>query len=551
MLVSSLWCRMAFHLGMIGGASLFIAGCSLDNPTALKRGGGSGDIESSWQALGISYCQSIGASEFCDDFEDGNSSSNPPWTIREQSIASDFSVFSDNGNMVYRQGNTSTSSTRRISSAGPNWLNATIEGKLKVLSFNGNTNNWAGIYARYNTGAQTGYIFSIRGDGKVYLRKKTGSGNSGDCMPASWPNTSCGQTITPPVTANTWYALKLVLNGNTLTGYVNGTKVIEVVDNNQPFLSPGGIAVGSTGGATFAVDNITVNRVPGLCANPDGTYKPAGTQCRASIGECDPIETCTGSSAECPADHFAPNTQVCRAKVSLCDVEEFCTGDSVHCPVDGFLQATQICNPSIGSCDPAELCTGNAPTCPQNMTQGAPTVPTGLIAIPGNTRTTLTWVPSAQTIEYKVKRASSSKGAYVQVATVLNPPVVDEGLDNETTYFYRVSALGPCGESENSGEVSATPANISDQVLNISIPFPKGVNRDSVAIAANGSLRLNDRVKVYRIDGTAAAVANAGVGETNLGVDSIAGSVTSLAPVTLRDRSQVLGDITTSSVVLR
>lgn len=36
-------------------------------------------------------------------------------------------------------------------------------------------------------------------------------------------------------------------------------------------------------------------------------FSPANTVCRASTGECDPQETCSGTSAVCPADKTTPN----------------------------------------------------------------------------------------------------------------------------------------------------------------------------------------------------------------------------------------------------
>lgn len=40
-------------------------------------------------------------------------------------------------------------------------------------------------------------------------------------------------------------------------------------------------------------------------------FAPASTVCRASGGECDPQETCTGNTANCPADQFTPDGQSC------------------------------------------------------------------------------------------------------------------------------------------------------------------------------------------------------------------------------------------------
>jgi len=163
------------------------------------------------------YCTSV-AADFCDDFQDGNATS-PAWTRRDQAVASDFTVIKD-GDYVYRQGNAGTSNTRRISTAGAGWAKVMVEAKVKILSFNKNTANWVGLYARYSTSANTGYIFALGGDGKVSLRKKA-AGTAGDCINATYPASGCGQTVSPAIALNTWYTLKFVLNGSLLTGYLN------------------------------------------------------------------------------------------------------------------------------------------------------------------------------------------------------------------------------------------------------------------------------------------------------------------------------------------
>src|SRR5262249_58038679 len=71
------------------------------------------------------------------------------------------------------------------------------------------------------------------------------------------------------------------------------------------------------------VECITVAQCPaspGVCANEACVenvcvvqFTPSTTECRASAGVCDLPESCTGSSADCPADAFKPSTTECRA----------------------------------------------------------------------------------------------------------------------------------------------------------------------------------------------------------------------------------------------
>ena len=53
------------------------------------------------------------------------------------------------------------------------------------------------------------------------------------------------------------------------------------------------------------------NGTAGSCCSSTCTLRSAATVCRASAGQCDVAETCTGASGACPADVFAANTSAC------------------------------------------------------------------------------------------------------------------------------------------------------------------------------------------------------------------------------------------------
>ncbi|KAL1305158.1 hypothetical protein AAFC00_002082 [Neodothiora populina] len=56
-----------------------------------------------------------------------------------------------------------------------------------------------------------------------------------------------------------------------------------------------------------------------------------GTICRASTGDCDPAETCTGSSAFCPADVNAPDGNSCGSGGGLTCASGQCTSRDLQC----------------------------------------------------------------------------------------------------------------------------------------------------------------------------------------------------------------------------
>jgi hypothetical protein len=94
------------------------------------------------------------------------------------------------------------------------------------------------------------------------------------------------------------------------------------------------------------------------CCTTQCRFKTAGTDCSTSAGLCDPIEECTGSSGDCPADVLSPAGTDCRPPAGVCDALEECTGTSPGCPFDFKLPGTTQCRAASGACNPADFCAG-------------------------------------------------------------------------------------------------------------------------------------------------------------------------------------------------
>jgi hypothetical protein len=113
-----------------------------------------------------------------------------------------------------------------------------------------------------------------------------------------------------------------------------------------------------------------------------------------------------------------------------------------------------------------------------------PAAPSGLLATAGNAQASLSWNASSAATGYYVKRATISGGPYTQIASPSMNSYADSGLTNGTTYYYVVSAFNTAGESANSSQVSATPANMAADVtitINPSVtkpisPYVYGIN---------------------------------------------------------------------------
>jgi hypothetical protein len=136
------------------------------------------------------------------------------------------------------------------------------------------------------------------------------------------------------------------------------------------------------------------------CQHPAGN---AGTICRAAAGECDVAETCTGSSTACPTDAKKPSGTactddgnactknqcdgtsvacqhppeaagtICRGAAGACDVAETCSGTTAPCPADVLVPGGTVCRPAGGECDLAEACSGTSPACPSDAKKASGT----------------------------------------------------------------------------------------------------------------------------------------------------------------------------------
>ncbi|MCZ8518566.1 MULTISPECIES: pectinesterase family protein [Paenibacillus] len=92
---------------------------------------------------------------------------------------------------------------------------------------------------------------------------------------------------------------------------------------------------------------------------------------------------------------------------------------------------------------------------------GAPAVPQGMRAEPGDGETALFWTVAAGAEAYAVKRSESPAGGYETVAArVEGTAYRDTGLVNGRTYYYLVTAVNAAGESGSSAPVQETPAPV-------------------------------------------------------------------------------------------
>jgi pectate lyase len=195
--------------------------------TAKRNLGRGGPLLAVLSAIGVALLALVvanapaarAATLFADNFEDGNLDG---WTRSGGS----WSVATD-GTRVMRQ--SSTSSDARALAGQSTWTGYSVQARVKVLSFNG-SDRFAAVLARAQ-GATSYYYLTLRSSNTVQLKKLVGGSST------TLSSTSM------PVSTNTWYTLRIEVQGNALRGYVNGNLVGSAIDNQ--------FSAGRAGLATF------------------------------------------------------------------------------------------------------------------------------------------------------------------------------------------------------------------------------------------------------------------------------------------------------------
>jgi hypothetical protein len=146
------------------------------------------------------------ATLFSDNFDDGNATG---WTVQYGT----WSVVQDSGSYVYYQ---SSLNEGRTSAGSQSWTNVSVEARVKVDNFNGS--NRAYVCGRYKDG--NNYYAASLMSNTIEIRKKV-SGSSSTLVSKSYT-----------IATGTWYTVKLVLNGSSITMYINGTQQLTATDSS-------------------------------------------------------------------------------------------------------------------------------------------------------------------------------------------------------------------------------------------------------------------------------------------------------------------------------
>ncbi len=144
---------------------------------------------------------------FSDDFQDGNGNG---W-----SRSSGTWVVVTDGSLVFRQ--TGTSADSRARAGSTSWTNYSVQARVKPIAFNG-SNRYVGLIARA-TNSNHFYYLALTNGNQLVLAKRDGDTST----------TLASRSFT--VTAGTFYTLRIVAQGSSLTAFVNGTQQLAASDS--------------------------------------------------------------------------------------------------------------------------------------------------------------------------------------------------------------------------------------------------------------------------------------------------------------------------------
>jgi len=172
---------------------------------------------------------------FCEDFSDGMAR----WTVNEGTW-----YVTDSQTLTQE-----SATTGSVKVTEGHWTAMTVEASIRTLAFGGTTSAYrAEIYARYQD-SQNFFALSIRGDGKIGIRRK--AGNIGDTVEIETPG-------------DTWHKLKLKVyesGGKTwLEAYWDGllrTTASDADSLSGGFLGSAGVGVYGNVQAEF--DNVQIS----------------------------------------------------------------------------------------------------------------------------------------------------------------------------------------------------------------------------------------------------------------------------------------------------
>jgi hypothetical protein len=185
---------------------------------------------------------------FADNFE-GDSGA-PPWAFAATGGTPAWAIVAGDAGSKFYSGTLNSNSNIALAANGnATWTDVSVEAKVRIRMFGGSsTSFFAGLCVRVAS-ADTFYCVALRSDGRLGIRGKAAGQSAANLAGADI-------SVTPPISADVWYTLRVVTHGSAVTVYYNGTMVETVTLPGCPSAG-GGIALGLAN-ATADFDDVRV-----------------------------------------------------------------------------------------------------------------------------------------------------------------------------------------------------------------------------------------------------------------------------------------------------
>ena len=171
--------------------------------------------------------------------------------------------------------------------------------------------------------------------------------------------------------------------------------------------------------------------------------------CRAAADVCDVAESCDGVNNNCPADAKKPLGTACTDDGNVCTLDQ-CNGTDNACQHPAGNAGT-VCRAATDSCDPVETCTGDSVDCPADIFDICAPIVSNVVATPnpvaaGNSVTltanindSTTGNSNIQSAEYKI-----DDGSWILMSGNFNSPIVNvtANIGSQSVDVYNICVRG-------------------------------------------------------------------------------------------------------------
>ncbi|WP_171683406.1 family 43 glycosylhydrolase [Paenibacillus planticolens] len=362
-----------------------------------------------------------------DNFEDGNYTSNPSWTV----VSGTWTVGTDPTNSSNKVLNQTDANEGIISVGDANWMDYTVVGRFNTKAGGA----YPGFYFRY-LDTNNYYYFQMQLLNTLALSKRVGGATAVTMATSNYT-----------MTANTWYTLKVVVKGSSIKCYIinNGVETL-VFDVTDTELTNGKLAVRNKWQAFYMDDVSVTSAAPAVPTNIK--TDPSSSTVKVSW---DAVVGATGYNIYRSSSLTGTYTKI------KSDVNGTSFVDKGLAALNTYYYKVSSVNAS------GELMLSEAASA-KTLEQAANP---SKLALAGKTPSSasVSWDPVAEATGYKLYRANKAGGTFEPVYSGTSVSFTDSGLATGQPYYYVMTYMKDENESKRSNQVALIASDTVPSVL--------------------------------------------------------------------------------------